>query len=145
MDRLLVSACLLGFNCKYTGGNNRLGEETLSRLREKYRLVPVCPELSGGLSCPRPPAERQGERVMAVDVRDVTEEYRRGADTAVALYRRFRCAAALMKARSPSCGRDEIYDGSFTGTVIPGHGVAAEALLRLGAAIADENHVEDLF
>ena len=144
MERLLVSACLLGFDCKYTGGNNRLEEETLSRLREKYRLVPVCPEFSGGLSCPRPPAERQGERVIAVTGRDVTEEYRRGADTAVTLFRRFRCAAALMKARSPSCGRDEIYDGSFTGTVIPGHGVAAEALLRLGAVVVNETEIEKL-
>ena len=129
MESLLISACLLGANCKYSGGNNALPPEKLAALRERYHLIPVCPEVAGGLPVPREPSERQGDRVVSRSGRDVTAEYRRGAETALRLAARFGCRKALLKERSPSCGNGKIYDGSFTGHLIPGHGVTTEILM----------------
>lgn len=144
MPALLISACLLGNNCKYSGGNNRLSDAQLAALREKYTLVPVCPEFAGGLPTPREPSERVGARVLSVSGRDVTRQYSAGADIALALYRRYQCACALMKAHSPSCGRDLIYDGTFSGVLTPGNGVAAERLRAAGAAVYTEQELEKL-
>ena len=129
METLLISACLLGAKCKYSGGSNALPPETLAALKARYHLIPVCPEVAGGLPVPREPGERQGDRVVSRSGRDVTEAYRLGAEAALALARRFGCRKALLKARSPSCGSGQIYDGSFSGRLIDGDGVAA-ALLR---------------
>ena len=129
MEPLLISACLLGANCKYSGGNNALPPETLAALRKTYRLIPVCPEVAGGLPVPREPSERQGARVVSRSGRDVTAEYRRGAETALRLAARFGCRKALLKERSPSCGNGKIYDGSFSGRLVPGNGVTAELLM----------------
>ena len=128
MEPLLVSACLLGFNCKYSGGSNRLPEEELAALRARYRLIPVCPETAGGLPTPREPSERRGGRVVSRSGRDVTAEFRKGARTALQLARRYGVRKALLKSNSPSCGNGRIYDGSFSGTLIPGRGVTAEIL-----------------
>lgn len=144
MPNLLISSCLLGNNCKYDGGNNRLPDSVIAALREKYTLVPVCPEFSGGLPTPREPSERVGERVLSISARDVTAQYSRGVDIAAALYRRYDCSAALMKAHSPSCGRDEIYDGTFSGTVTARDGTAVERLRALGAAVYTEKEVAAL-
>ena len=88
-EKLLISACLLGKNCKYSGGNNGLSGEVISRLREKYSLVAVCPETAGGLPIPREPSERVGERVLSRSGRDVTPEYRKGAEVTAELAVRF--------------------------------------------------------
>lgn len=128
METLLISACLMGFNCKYNGGNNALPEEVLAALRQRYRLIPVCPEAAGGLPTPRIPSERKGDRVISRDGRDVTAEFRRGASLAGRLAERFDAHAALLKSNSPSCGSGTIYDGSFSGTLVPGDGVTAEYL-----------------
>ena len=144
MRTLLVSACLLGFDCKYCGGSNALAGETLAALRERYRLIPVCPECAGGLPVPREPAERRGARVVSRGGRDVTAEYAKGARIALALAGKYRCGAALMKERSPSCGSGVIYDGSFSGRIIPGEGVAAELLKQNGLAVFSETGVEKL-
>ena len=143
-EKLLISACLLGFCCKYDGGTNTLDANTLAALRERYALVPVCPETAGGLPIPREPSERQGARVRARSGADVTAFYLRGADTACALVRRFGCQKALLKERSPSCGAGEIYDGSFSHTRIPGDGCTAEALRAEGVAIFGESEAEQL-
>ena len=127
MKTLLVSACLLGAACKYSGGDNYCPQ--VAALRERCHLIPVCPEQLGGLPTPRPPAELQGDRVCTKDGRDVTAQYHRGAQEALKLARLFGCTGAVLKARSPSCGCGQIYDGTFTSTVIPGDGVTA-ALLR---------------
>ena len=144
MEKLLISACLVGINCKYSGGNNALPEETLCKLKEKYSLVPVCPETAGGLGVPRDPSERRGNRVVSIRGRDVTAEYRRGGEVAVCLVRRFDCKKALLKERSPSCGSGEIYDGSFTGTPVRGYGVAAEMLKEAGVNICGESETEKI-
>ena len=144
MERLLISACFLGKNCKYSGGNNALPPEILARLREQYQLVPVCPETAGGLPIPREPSERLHGIVISKSGRDVTAEFDKGAETALALARRFGCKTALMKERSPSCGSGTIYDGSFTGKVIPGDGVAAEKLRAAGLTLYGESEIEKL-
>ena len=144
MENLLISACLMGYECKYCGGSNRLAERELEALRAKYRLIPVCPESAGGLSTPRDPSERRGERVVSSKGVDVTSEYNKGADTAMYLARRYGCKTALMKAKSPSCGSGEIYDGTFTGTIVPGYGVAAERLEAAGIRVLSEDEIGKL-
>ena len=140
MDKLLVSACLLGAPCRYDGKSKPLAG--IERLRETYELVPVCPEQEGGLPTPRTPSERRGEAVVMQDGTDVTAQYRRGAEAALKLCRREGCAAALLKERSPSCGSGSIYDGSFTHTLIPGDGVAAELLRQNGVRIYGESELD---
>ena len=144
MKKLLISSCLLGNDCKYSGGNNRLDAATLAALRRKYDLIPVCPETAGGLHIPREPSERVGARVLSRSGRDVTAEYAKGADTTEALARRFGCAAALMKANSPSCGSGEIYDGTFSGVLIPGDGTATERLRALDIPVYSERETDKL-
>lgn len=144
MPRLLISSCLLGNECKYCGGSNRLPDEALSALRGKYTLVPVCPEFAGGLSVPREPSERIGDKVIMKSGRDVTGEYAKGAAVAAALARRFDCTAALMKAHSPSCGSGQIYDGTFSGVLIVGDGAAVERLRALDIQIYSEHDVDAL-
>ena len=141
-EALLISACLLGENCKYNGGNNALPEEQLAVLRERYRLVPVCPERDGGLPTPRLPSERLGDRVVNKAVEDVTEAFCRGAALARETAKREGCRIALLKERSPSCGSGRIYDGSFSSTVISGDGITAEALKKSGLTVYGETEFE---
>ena len=159
-EKLLISACLTGENCKYSGGNNALPEEQLRKLRTHYELVPVCPEQLGGLPtprtpaerrgeqvitrAPRTPAERRGEQVITRDGRDVTSEFAAGAGKVLGIARDQKIGKALLKSRSPSCGRDRIYDGSFTGTVIQGSGVTAQLLLEHGIDICSEEEISRL-
>lgn len=138
MENLLISACLLGFECKYSGGSNRLPAERIAALKEEYRLIPVCPESAGGLPTPRDPSERLGDRVVSVKGKDVTAEFTKGAETALWLARRYGCKKAILKRSSPSCGGEKIYDGSFSGTLIPGEGVTAELLRAHGIEVIGE-------
>ncbi len=144
MEHLLISSCFLGNNCKYNGGNNALPSETVRKLRENYVLIPICPEVAGGLPIPREPSERLGGIIIGRSGRDVTEEFEKGAETALRLAQRFDCRKALLKERSPSCGSGHIYDGSFTGTVVPGDGAAAEKLRAAGVALFGESDAEKL-
>lgn len=137
METLLISACLMGYNCKYNGGNNALPPEALAALRDRYRLIPVCPEAAGGLPTPRVPSERRGGSVVTRDGRDVTAAFRRGAEIAGKLAERTGARLALLKSGSPSCGSGMIYDGSFTGTLTPGDGVTAEYLKNKNLTIFD--------
>ena len=110
----------------------------------RLQLVPVCPEILGGLPTPRTPSERQGERVMSKTGVDVTAAYQKGAEEALRLARLFGCRKALLKERSPSCGRGQIYDGSFSGRLIPGDGVTARLLQQEGIAVFGESQLQQL-
>ena len=140
-EPLLVSACLVGESCKYSGGSNALPPELLAALEARYRLVPVCPERDGGLPTPRLPSERKENRVLNRAGEDVTEAFRRGAQLALETARREGCRLALLKERSPSCGSGKIYDGSFTSTVIAGDGITAELLKKNGIRVLGENEM----
>ncbi|MBP3410179.1 MAG: DUF523 domain-containing protein [Clostridia bacterium] len=140
--RILVSACLLGVNCRYNGTGGEL--EGLHELMELAELVPVCPEILGGLPTPRPPAERQDGRVITCEGGDVTEAYARGAEESLHLAQLFGAKLALMKERSPSCGAGEIYDGTFTHTRIPGDGTASALLKANGIEVYGEMRIHEL-
>ena len=137
MEALLISACLMGFNCKYSGGNNALPPEALEELKRRYRLIRVCPEAAGGLPTPRVPRERRGDRVITRDGRDVTEAFRKGAEIAAGLAEKYRIRRALLKSNSPSCGSKTVYDGSFSGILIRGDGITAAVLEERGIEITD--------
>ena len=139
--RLLVSACLLGVMCRYDG-QSRPDEKVLALLKN-HVLVPVCPEQLGGLSTPRCPCEIQGDRVMSRDGDDRTAEYEKGAQEALRLCRLFSCEAAVLKAKSPSCGLGCVYDGTFSGTLRPGDGVTAGLLKNSGVPVYTEKNLPE--
>ena len=140
--RILVSACLLGVECRYDGGGQAI--DRLDALMARYELIPVCPEQLGGLPTPRTPAERREGRVVNRDGADVTDAFGRGAIQACRIAALYGAKLALLKARSPSCGRGMIYDGSFTGRLVPGDGVAARALMDAGLEVYTENEIDVL-
>ena len=144
MDKLplLISACLLGVPCRYDGASKPVPRIEL--LTERFVLVPVCPEQLGGLPTPRTPAEKCGSCVLTRDGRDVTEYYLRGAEEALRIARITGCKAALLKAKSPSCGCGRIYDGTHTGTLTDGNGVTAELLMRNGISVCNEDAMDAL-
>ena len=144
MKRLLISRCLLGDPCRYDGKSRPLAAETLQALRARYDLIPVCPEVLGGLPTPRTPSERQGSRVVMKTGADVTKEYRLGAEAALRAAQENQVCAAVLKERSPSCGKGKIYDGTFTGTLKEGNGVTAEMLINAGFAVYGESEIERL-
>ena len=140
--RVLVSACLLGVTCRYDG---KCAEVEAVRREACVRgWIPVCPEQLGGLCTPRTPAERQGDRVCTRNGGDVTEAYRRGAEEALRLAKLYKAKYAVLKERSPSCGSGIIYDGTFTGTRVPGDGATAEALKALNIRIFGESRLNEL-
>jgi len=138
---VLVSACLLGLRCRYNA--EPVANERVLALAKTHTLIPVCPEQLGGLSTPRPPAERLGERVVSNDGTDVTSAFVRGAEETLLLARTLGCKTAILKARSPSCGHGRIYDGLFSGTLIPGSGVTAELLAKNGIRVFTEDELPD--
>ena len=140
--KLLVSACLLGRKCRYDGGGNYA--PGIEALAERFELVPVCPEQLGGLPTPRTPSERVGERVLSRDGADLTAAFRQGAERALAIAQEQGVACALLKERSPSCGCGAVYDGTFSGKIIPGSGVAAELLEQNGIPVLGESRMEEL-
>ena len=143
---ILISRCLLGVPCRYDGRSVPVPglEETLTRAG--HTLIPICPEVDGGLSTPRPPAELQRDgRVVNRAGEDVTAQYQAGAELAVKLAREHGCAAAILKAKSPSCGGRQVYDGSFSRTLIPGQGCAARRLAQMGVKLLDETNWTSLF
>ena len=132
-EKILVSSCLLGLNCKYDGGNNYSKE--IDDFLKDYDVIPICPEIMGGLPTPRMASERLGDKVITKDGIDVTKQYKKGAEECLFLARKYDVKKALLKLRSPSCGSDKIYDGTFTHTVIDGNGLTAELLKDNGIEI----------
>ena len=125
-EKILVSACLLGTNCKYSGGNN-YSEEVMEYLKD-YEIIPICPEQLGGLPTPRPASEIIGNKVINNEGTDVTSNYQKGAEEALKIAKLLGIKKALLKAKSPSCGNGKIYDGTFSGTLIDGDGITTKLL-----------------
>ena len=134
-----MSACLLGTKCNHEGGHSR--RPAVEALAAQYRLIPVCPEVCGGLSTPRPAAERCDDRVVTGTGDDVTAAYERGARAAVELAAAVGARRAVLKARSPSCGSAQVYDGTFSRTLRDGEGVTAAALRAAGVEVVSEEDV----
>lgn len=140
MEKLLISACLLGVKSRYDGeGKQTLSSEEIDLLSKKYNLVPFCPEIYGGLPTPRTPSERVLDKVLMKDGKDVTENYKKGAYEAVYLCNLMGIKKALLKEKSPSCGNGYIYDGTFSGTLTKGDGVSAEYLKKNGVEVYGES------
>ncbi len=138
MEYIMVSACLLGVNCKYNGKNN-YHEELIEYLKDKA-VIPICPEIYGGLPTPRVPSEILGKKVLNKEGLDVTDNFRRGAEESLKLAKKFNVKKAILKAKSPSCGFGNIYDGTFSDHLIPGNGITAELFKQNGIEILTENN-----
>jgi uncharacterized protein YbbK (DUF523 family) len=139
---ILISACLLGMSCRYNGEGQII--PGTDKLMEKHHLVPICPEIYGGLSTPREPSEIKNGRVISKSGNDLTEYFERGAEEILALAKLYHCKYAILKERSPSCGYKEIYDGTFSGKIINGNGILAALLLKNGIVIIDETETDKL-
>lgn len=143
MENILISACLLGVACRYDGCRKPLPPTVIEQLQKQYHLIPICPEIMGGLPTPRIPAEIQPNRkVLRSDGADVTENYRKGAEEALRLAKLFHCELALLKEKSPSCGSGRIYDGSFSITLIEGDGITAELLKANDIRVIGESEIK---
>lgn len=140
--KILVSACLLGENCKYSGGSNK--NDKIIALGEKHKLIPICPECFAQLPIPRPPAEIIGGKVFNKLGEDITDKFKDGAEKALYVAEETGCQIAVLKERSPSCGFGEIYDGSFTGKTIRGNGITAQLLYDNGITIFGESSVDKI-
>ena len=138
--KILVSACLLGRNCKYSGGNNR--NEAVIRYLQDKEYIPVCPEVEAGMPVPRPPVEIRDGRVVSIEGKDLDAVYRKGVSKVMEILEKEDIGLAILKAKSPTCGVHEIYDGTFTGKKIPGQGLLAQALQEAGIPIVDEKDIE---
>jgi uncharacterized protein YbbK (DUF523 family) len=136
---ILISACLLGINCRYDATSKTIPE--LEELMVKHTLIPVCPEQLGGLSTPRNPAETQGDLVFDKDSVDVTEEFIKGAEETLKIAKLYNCKYAILKERSPSCGSGKIYDGTFSKILIDGDGFAAKLLKKNGIKVLGESEI----
>lgn len=139
---ILVSACLLGVECRYDGESKP--NDAVLVLLERHTLIPVCGEVMGGLPTPRVPSERRGDSVFNAEGADVTAAYRRGAAEVARLAHLYGAKIAILKERSPACGSGQIYDGTFTHTLTEGWGVTAEALGQHGVAVYGESQVPRL-
>lgn len=140
----LVSACLAGYPCRYDGNSNP--NEKVIQLVKEGKAIPVCPEQLGGLSTPRESSEiiqRDGKKyVISKTGEDVTKQFQKGAKSVVAIAKALEIKKAILKSKSPSCGCGKVYDGTFSGKIIQGNGLAVERLLQEGIQISTE---DDLF
>ena len=137
--RILVSACLLGENCKYNGGNNY--NQAVADFVKDKEVVPICPEMLAGMGCPRPPIEIVNGVLTDCHGNNVDAPMREAVDRAMEVIRQQEICCAVLQSRSPTCGVNRIYDGSFSGKLITGSGLFAQALLDAGFQVID---AEDL-
>lgn len=138
-EKILVSSCLFGVNCKYSGKNNE--NNKIIELVKNCNIVLVCPEQLGGLTTPRPPAEIKSEKVITVDGKDVTKEYNKGALETLNIAKKFNITKAILKSKSPSCGKNIIYDGTFSGTLTSGNGITTNLLIQNGIDIISSDEI----
>ncbi len=139
--KIMVSACLLGENVKYNGGNNK--NKMLLRLLSGHTVIPVCPEVLGGLPVPRTPAEIVNSEVINRNGESVDEAFRKGAEKALEIAKQEKPDLIILQSRSPSCGVKQIYDGTFSGTLVPGDGVFAALLKARGIRVISEEEIGD--
>ena len=139
--KIAVSACLLGHNCKYSGGNNR-SQKVLDYI-EGHEVIPVCPEVTGGMPTPRVPVELKDSKAINRDGEDVTEFFQRGVEKTMEKLDGQNNDLAILQPRSPSCGCKQIYDGTFTKTLINGKGMFAQALAEAGIPMMDGDDIPE--
>ena len=139
--KVIVSACLAGDNCKYNGGNN-FNQKMMDFLKS-YEMIKVCPEVLGGLSTPRPSAEIVNGQVMNTEGKNITKEFSQGARLAFEIVQKENPDLIILQSRSPSCGIKQIYDGTFSGNKIPGHGLFAELCIKAGYKVLDIEDIEE--
>ena len=137
MEKILVSACLLGIDVKYDGTNNK-NDKVLEYIKDK-EIIPICPEVMGGLSTPRIPSEIIGDKVINKEGEDVTNNFYKGAEEVLKLCKLFNIKKAILKKKSPSCGVGLIYDGTFTNNLVEGYGVTAKILKENGIELLTED------
>ena len=142
MAVILVSSCLLGCACRYKGDDCK--NEKILELAKEHILLGVCPEQMGGLETPRDPSEIVGDKVLSCAGRDVTAQYQKGAEASLYLAKLNHVDFAILKAKSPSCGKGLIYDGTFTGNKIPGNGVTVSLLLENDIPVYTEDELDQL-
>ncbi len=130
-----ISACLMGVNCKYNGGNNFNAQ--LMEWMKDHDYILICPEVSGGMSTPRIPSERKQNQVVNQKGEDVTSYFEKGASIELEKIKEAQCDCVIVQSRSPSCGKSLIYDGSFTKKLIPGNGVFVQKCLDNGIKVVD--------
>ena len=140
--KIAVSACLFGRNVKYNGGNNR-NEELIGLLKD-HEVILLCPETAGGLSVPRDASEQQNDRIINCRGSDVTDAYSRGTDLCMQKIKEENVQLVILKARSPACGKDQIYDGTFSHTLISRDGTLAEAVRQAGLPLFSEEEIADI-
>ncbi len=141
MSKIIVSACLLGENCKYNGGNNF--DPRVAKFVQGREVIPVCPEVLAGLGIPRTPIELRNGIVTRRDGAVVDEAIRDAVSKILEQLKEADAECAILKARSPTCGVHQIYDGTFTGTLVDGAGVLAQALLDAGYKVYDNEDLEE--
>ena len=139
MEKILVSACLLGINCRYDDTNN-YNEKVIKYIKDK-EVIPICPEIMGGLSTPRIPAEIVFDKVINKDNVDVTDNFNKGANEVLKLCKLLGCKKALLKAKSPSCGVGLIYDGTFSKKLISGDGFTTRVLKENNIEVLTEEDI----
>jgi len=139
--KIFISACLLGENCKYSGGNNL--NEAVRRYVEGHTVISMCPEVEGGLPIPRTPAEIVDGVVTTADGRSVDREFHEGAKKKLDILLKEKVDLAILQSRSPSCGVGKIYDGSFSRTLIDGNGVFAQMLIDNGIMVIDSSEIDN--
>ena len=146
MEKILVSACLLGENVRYDGENQLLNNKTLARWHKNGQLISLCPEVAGGLSIPRPPAEinQQSGLVITAFGEDVSRQFYQGAQITLNICKQQKIRFALLKESSPSCGSATIYDGNFSSEKMSGQGVTASLLMKNGIKVFSEKNIETL-
>jgi len=137
--KILVSACLAGIPCNYKGESKPNAQ--VIQLVSEGKAIPVCPECLGGLPTPRTAAEQKGEKVFTKDGKDVTTEFNTGARSVLETAKENGCKLAILKARSPSCGKGKIYNGTFSGTFVNGNGVTAKLLIGNGVEVKTEEEL----
>ena len=142
MEKILISACLIGDKTRYDGHSNY--SPLIKDLLEKYELVPFCSEVEGGLPTPRKQSERKGDRVINIEGKDVTKNYLKGAELALNICKYLNIKIAILKDGSPACGVHEIHDGNFKGHKIKGMGVTASLLVKNGIKVISEKEIESL-